>query len=233
MGKARAAHDETDTRAVEVLDALDDEAGGRRSELDDPERAEVKDVPLRRFGFGRWRESSEWPEDEAGCDLPGPDPGGVEGRLGRRKAGAGRTSVEWFRSSLRAVGMLSLGTAVRSASDAPTVDDLVGNCVRSGRRAALVGGAEYGLEDGFMVCGYAWPLRASTLMPRGCPRDWLLDHGDGDRPVSWSLFMAWRREIGGRQRCRWRRARRTERGRRRGRPTDSKWQESSGRSQVS
>ena len=89
-GRARAAHDETDTRAVEVLDALEDEAGGRRSELDDPERAEVKDVPLRRFGLGWWRESSEWPEDEAGWDLAGPDPGGVFGRLGRRKAGAGR-----------------------------------------------------------------------------------------------------------------------------------------------
>lgn len=78
------AYEETVTSAEDVVDALD-EGGASLSELEDPERAEEKDVALRRLGL-TWG-SSEWPDDDGGCDL---DPVGVEGRLGRRNGGDGR-----------------------------------------------------------------------------------------------------------------------------------------------
>lgn len=94
------------------------------------------------------------------------------------------------------------------------MDDLVGIWGRSGRRVALVGGAEYGLEVVFVDWDGALPLRASTERPRGCPRDWPLDHGDGDLPLSWSLFMVGQQRLVVLQRIRRRWRARGGRGRR-------------------
>jgi hypothetical protein len=130
----------------------------------------------------RRSDSSECPEEEGCLDL---EPAGVDGRLPpaeARKAGEslgedpekpeGRMFEElppWFRSSLRAWGGYALADRLRSGSELPKVDDLVGTFGRSGRRAALDGGTEYGDLDCAFAC--VWMC---------CSLD---DSGSVDKPV--------------------------------------------------